>query len=78
MFPYDPYEIKLANEIADTLNDKDALQLYLQFTRKYKEAFLRKVLARVMSIPENKIRRSRGALFTFLITKQGNNDNSGD
>lgn len=78
MNPYDPYEIKLANEIADTLNDKEALQLYLQFTRKYKEAFLRKILARVMSIPENKIRRSRGALYTFLITKQGGNDSSGD
>ena len=78
MSPYDPYEIRLANEIADTLNDKDALQLYLQFTRKYKEAFLRKMLARVMSIPDNKIRRSRGALFTFLITQQGSNDNSGD
>jgi len=78
MSPYDPYEIRLANEIADTLNDKDALQLYLQFSRKYKEAFLRKILARVMSIPDNKIRRSRGALFTFLITQQGSNDNSGD
>lgn len=78
MNPYDPYEIRLANEIADTLNDKEALQLYLQFTRRYKEGFLRKVLARVMSIPENKIRRSRGALFTFLITKQGGNDSSGD
>ena len=78
MSPYDPYEIKLANEIADTLNDRDALQLYLQFSRKYKEAFLLKILARVMSIPDNKIRRSRGALFTFLITQQGSNDSSRD
>ena len=69
---YDPHEIKLANEIADTLNDRDALPLYLQYARKYQEGFLRKLLARVLAIPETKIRRSRGALFTFLVNQAGN------
>ena len=68
---YEPHEIKLANEIAETLKDHDALPLYLKYVRKYQEPFLRKKLAKVMSIPESQIRRSRGALFTFLIT-QGN------
>jgi len=74
--PYDPSEIKLANEIAATLNDKDALPLYLKYTRMYQEEFLRKKLARVMSIPENKIRRSRGALFTFLVSQHNTNNES--
>jgi hypothetical protein len=69
---YDQYEIKLANEIADTLNNRDALPLFLQYARKYQEGFLRKILARVMSIPESKIRRTRGALFTFLVMQSSN------
>lgn len=66
---YEPNEIKLANEIAETLKDREALPLYLQYTKKFQEAFLRKTLHRVMSIEESKIRRSRGALFTFLISQ---------
>jgi hypothetical protein len=77
---YEPYEIKLANEIADTLGDRDALPLFLQYTKKYKEEFLRKKLQKVMSIPESKIRKSRGALFTFLINQheRGNDESSRD
>jgi hypothetical protein len=70
MNPYEPEEIKLANEIAATLGDWDALPLYLIYTRKYQESFLRKILNRVMSIEQSKIRKSRGALFTFLINQQ--------
>lgn len=74
MHNYHPEEIKLANEIAETLKDREALPLYLSYAQKYQEAFLRKLLARVMSIDERKIRRSRGALFTFLITQAGGHD----
>ncbi len=76
MTEYDPHEIKLANEIASTLKDWDALPLYLGYTRKYQESFLRRLLAKVMSIDENKIKRSRGALFTFLVNQQRNNDST--
>jgi hypothetical protein len=65
-------QIKLAHEIADTLNDPEAFPLYLIYTQKYQEPFLRKILARVMSIPDRKIRRTRGALFTFLVNQHGN------
>lgn len=73
MINYSPEETRLAKEIAETLKDRDALPLYLQFTHKYQEAFLRKLLNRVMSIEETKIRRSRGALFTFLVNQQSDN-----
>ena len=75
---YDPYEMKLANEIADTLGDRDALPLFLQYTKTFTEEFLRKKLQKVMSIPDSKIRKSRGALFTFLINqhKRGNDEGS--
>lgn len=76
MVTYQPQEIKLANEIAETLKDWDALPLFLQYTRKYQESFLRKMLTRVMSIEETKIRKTRGALFTFLINQRASDHDS--
>lgn len=73
---YDPYEIKLANEIANTLNDRDSLTLHLQYVRKYKEEFLRKVLAKAMAMDERKIRKNRAALYTFLINQSESNGGS--
>lgn len=60
-----------AYEIASTLRDKESLPLFQDFVRTYHEEFLRKILLRVMSIPDNKIRRTRGALFTFLVRQNG-------
>ncbi len=74
---YEQHEIKLANEIAETLKDRDALPLFLTYTRKYQENHLRHILAKVMSIPESSIRKSRGALFTFLINQHGNANHTG-
>ena len=66
---YSQQEIKLANEIAETLKDRDSIALHLKYVRKYKEEYLREILAKVMAIPEEKIRRSRAALYTFLINQ---------
>ena len=64
-------EEKLAREIADALNDNDALTVYTNFAYKYKEEFLRRILQRVLSIPQEQIRKTRGALFTYLIKQHG-------
>lgn len=58
---------KLAREIADALNDMEAVSIYEGFAYKYTEDFLRRILQRVLSIPQDQIRKTRGALFTFLI-----------
>jgi hypothetical protein len=50
---YSPQEMKLAHEIAGTLNDHDSLALHLQHVRKYKEEYL----------------RNRAALYTYLISQ---------
>lgn len=76
MQTFEPHEVKLANEIAEILKDRDSIASFLIFTRKYKEQFLREVLAKVMSIDEAKIRRSRGALFTFLVNQHGSHGSS--
>ena len=64
---------KLAYELASALNDKEALPVYIAFTRKYNEEFLKRTLLRVMSIPDSKIKRTRGALFTYLVKENGDN-----
>ncbi len=66
---YDPYEIRLAHEIAEALKDRDSIALHLQYVRRYKEEFLRKILAKVLSLDESKIRKNRAALYTFLINQ---------
>ena len=76
MIQYEPHEIRLANEIAETLNDRDALPVFLTYTRKYQESHLRRLLAKVMAIPETSIRKSRGALFTFLVNQHGTSSHS--
>ena len=74
---YEPYEIKLANEIADTLKDRGSITLHLQYVRKYKEEFLRKILTKVMSMDESKIRKNRAALYTFLINQSSKYGDAG-
>lgn len=73
----DPHALKLAKEIAYTLNDMDSLALHIQYAQRYQEAFLRKTLAKVMSIDERKIKRSRAALYTFLINQHSRSNDAG-
>ena len=74
---YDPHEIKLAHEIADTLKDRDSPPLHLQYARRYKEEFLRKILNKVMSLDERSIKKSRAALYTFLVSQGSKHGNNG-
>ncbi len=60
-------EYRLAEELAETLDDKESLPFYCDLTEKYSEAFLRAKLRKVMSMPSDQIRKTRGALFTYLI-----------
>jgi DNA-binding transcriptional ArsR family regulator len=59
----------LAMEISHGLNDKENLRAYLSLCRKYPEPFLRKIYKEVKELPIEKIKKSRGALFTYLIQK---------
>lgn len=66
-FMYTPTEIQLAHEISERLNDPDALSLYLSYAQQHPHEKLREILNKVCSIPDRQIRRTRGALFTFLV-----------
>jgi len=65
----------LARDLAAGLNDEANLRFYLSVCRKYPEEFLRKTYGQVKEIPLNKIKKSRGALFNYLIQKHEKNNN---
>ena len=60
-------ETQFAYELAEALNDKEAIQMYISYVHRFSEALLREMLVKVLSVPENKIRKTRGALFNYLI-----------
>ena len=61
----------LALDIASGLHDLENLALYLSYCKKFPEPLIRKTLGKVKEIPDKKIRKSRGALFNYLIQKHG-------
>lgn len=61
----------LAYDAAAKLHDLENLALYLSYAKRFPENLMRKTLSEVSHIPEAKIRKSRGALFNYLIQKNG-------
>jgi hypothetical protein len=60
---------ELAMDIATALGDYKNLALYISYSRRYPVSLLRKVLGEVKEIPPEKIKKSRGALFNYLVQK---------
>ena len=65
----------LASDLARGLNDSKSLPFYLSVVRQYPEPLLRKLLGEVREIPSEKIKKSRAALFNYLL-KQYAKENS--
>ncbi len=65
----------LATDLAEALNDTKNLPLYLSYCNKYPEQLLRRVLGEVKELPQEKIRKSKGALFNYLVQKYANKNN---
>ena len=64
----------LARDLAAGLNDEGNLRFYFSVCRRYPEEFLRKIYGQVKEIPLNKIKKSRGALFNYLVQKYEKNN----
>lgn len=60
-------ESQLAYELAEALNDQDAIQMYIAYVNRFPEPLLREILVKVLTVPDHKIRKTRGALFNYLI-----------
>lgn len=57
----------LAQDLVEGLGDSDHLAKYLAYAERYTEEFLRRVLAETKLTPESRIRKSRAALFSYLV-----------
>ena len=57
----------LAHDLAEALNDQTHYTIYLSYAKQYSESFLRRVLAETKMTPDTKIRKSRSALFNYLV-----------
>ncbi len=67
-------EETLAQELAETLGDQKSLAYYRNLASRHSEKFLLQILDRVMKVPQDRIKVSRAALFTWLIQHEGNKD----
>ena len=70
----------LANDLMEALGDERHFGRYLFYAQKYPEEFLRHVLSETNATPDSRIRKSRVALFRYLVkfyAKQTNEDHSG-
>jgi len=72
-FPH-THEESLAQELAERLHDPEGLPLYLKVAKQYTESSIRQILRRVLEVPDERIRTSRGALFNWLIHRHGKRD----
>jgi hypothetical protein len=62
----------IAFEIADLLNDRESVNTYMKYAELYPEEFLKRIIAEVKLTPLHKIKKSRKALFAYLIRYYAN------
>ncbi|OGF27501.1 hypothetical protein A2242_04910 [Candidatus Falkowbacteria bacterium RIFOXYA2_FULL_47_9] len=59
----------LARELALGLGDTRNLKYYQSVVRKYPESVLRELFIRARGFPSHRIKKSKGALFNYLLQK---------
>ena len=62
---------RLACQVADGLDDRKNLRLYQSYCRRYSADIILKAFARAKEPSPDKIKKSRGALFNFLVQLYG-------
>lgn len=60
-------EDKLAVEIASEFADMTHLPVYVAFCRRYPQAIIQKAFEVTKKFPPDKIKKSKGALFIYLV-----------
>ncbi len=68
---YESPEWQLAQDLAIVLGDTEHIDTYLAYAREYDPAFLHSTLSEVSRYPLHKIKKSKSALFHFLVRKYG-------
>ena len=60
---------ELATEIARSLQEEHRIELYRYIFQKHDESTIRKAFEEVTKVPDSKIKKSKSALFFFLLNK---------
>lgn len=68
----------LARDLAKALHDDVNLACYRAFVQRYPEALLRSAAGYVAALPPEKITRSRGAYFVWLVHRYGGGAGAGN
>jgi len=63
---------QFAWDIAQTSDDKENLGLYISYCRRYPERIIWRAFGETKEFSADKIKKSRGALFTYLVKKYSN------
>ncbi len=63
----------IASDIASGLKDSTNTQHFIDLAKKYPESLLRRALSEVRVMPDSKIKKSRTALFNYLIKEYATN-----
>lgn len=71
--PHD--EPGLALEIAETFDDLSNLARYEDIVETYPEPLVRRAFREARLVPRDRVRKSRGAIFTYLLKTYENNTN---
>jgi hypothetical protein len=66
----------LAFDIANALGDADHLGLYLTYCKKYAVHILERAYGEARSIPAERIKKTRAALFFYLVKRYSHEQNS--
>lgn len=60
---------ELATEIAKTFQEEHRVELYRYIFQKHDESIIRKAFEETTKVPVSKIKKSKSALFFFLLNK---------
>ena len=66
-------EDALAADLAAGLDDPEGLSSYRVYAGQYQEPLLRRFMSEARAVPRDKIKRSRAALFRYLLNQHVNN-----
>ena len=69
-------EQRLAYQVAEGLDDVKNLRLYQSYCRRYPAEIILAAYVRAKEVSPDKIKKSRGALFNFLVQKYGGKNNN--
>lgn len=69
---------ELALESAKGVGEEESLPIFRSFAERYPEGLLRRVYEQALKIPEEKIRKSKGAIFNYLLKKYARQNKSQD